>query len=110
MLHSMYQLRSALLLLFLLGAAALSSRLARVGQAADPCSVPSFTGPTNIFLNVPQALVVADFNNDGKNDLAVATDGVSSKISMLLGNGSGASLRCRVFPAGAVQSSSRLVI
>ena len=36
----------------------------------------------------PQALVTADFNGDGKPDLATANSG-SNNVTVLLGNGSG---------------------
>jgi hypothetical protein len=36
----------------------------------------------------PQAVITADFNNDGKRDLAVANEG-STSVSILLGNGNG---------------------
>jgi hypothetical protein len=39
----------------------------------------------------PSAVAVADFNGDGKNDLAVANYG-SNNISVLLGNGNGSFL------------------
>lgn len=49
----------------------------------------TFSSPTNFTVGKdPVSLVVADFNNDGKLDLATGNDG-SSTISILLGNGDG---------------------
>jgi len=52
------------------------------------CSAASFT-PTNFGVgNSPTNVAVADYNGDGKQDLAV-TNQVSNDISILLGNGNG---------------------
>src|SRR5215469_7280738 len=49
----------------------------------------SFLGPTNYPVGThPAAIVVGDFNGDGKADLAVANSG-GNDISILLGNGDG---------------------
>src|SRR6266850_3555570 len=63
--------------------------LGRPSQAADPCAIPSFGAAANISLNAPRAVVVADFNNDGKLDIVAANNRTSGTISILLGNGTG---------------------
>lgn len=63
--------------------------VARVGAAAGACTIPSFAAQPNISLDAPGAVVVDDFNNDGKPDLAIANKRTSGTISVLLGNGSG---------------------
>jgi len=78
----------ALLLCVLL----LSSSAAReqlLTQTSGPCTIPNFTGPTNINVLAPRALVVGDFNKDGKLDLAAANNRTSGTVSILLGNGNG---------------------
>ncbi len=52
------------------------------------CSSPTFS-PSNFATGTnPTNVAVADFNNDGKQDLAV-TNQVSNDVSVLLGNGNG---------------------
>src|SRR5690349_1870885 len=55
-----------------------------------PTFLPAVTVPAGIH---PHAVTVADFNNDGKPDLAVVNVGPSStsqsSLSVLLGNGNG---------------------
>jgi hypothetical protein len=53
--------------------------------AQSPVFGPSVSYPAQ---NMPIAVVMADFNSDGKPDLAVANTG-SSSISIFLGNGDG---------------------
>ncbi len=49
----------------------------------------TFGAPTRILVgNGPDAIVAADFNNDGKLDLAIANYG-DGTITLLLGNGDG---------------------
>jgi hypothetical protein len=56
--------------------------------AIASCLISNFT-PTSISFQSPaKALVVSDFNKDGKPDVAVATNGLQ-KISILFGNGNG---------------------
>jgi len=55
-----------------------------------------------------KAIVVADFNNDGKLDIAVADSG-SNNVSILLGNGDGTFQTTRNFDAGGVGGSSLAV-
>lgn len=56
-----------------------------LGNGAGGFSAPTtFTAGTNAY-----AIISADFNNDGKADLAVANN-ADNNISLLLGNGSGA--------------------
>src|SRR5881394_175785 len=63
--------------------------------SADFCARPSFAPARNYSAGQnPTAVVVGDFNNDGKPDLAVATRGeepdlVNGSVSILLGNGDG---------------------
>jgi len=52
----------------------------------------------------PQAIVVGDFNGDGKPDIAVA-NAASSNVSILLGNGDGTFQAARDFSAGNSPSS-----
>ena len=53
-----------------------------------PCAIPNFTGPTKVSLSSPRAIVVGDFNKDGKPDVATASH-FSNNVSILLGNGVG---------------------
>jgi len=55
-----------------------------------------------------KAIVVADFNNDGKLDIAVANAG-SNNVSILLGNGDGTFQATRNFDAGGAGGSSLAV-
>src|SRR6185437_3347430 len=48
----------------------------------------------------PQAVVTADFNHDGRLDLAVANV-ESDSVSVLLGNGNGSLQPARTFTTGA---------
>lgn len=52
------------------------------------CAAPSFTPSSFATGTNPTNLVVADFNNDNKQDVAV-TNQVSNDVSILLGNGNG---------------------
>ena len=52
-----------------------------------------------------KAIVVADFNNDGKLDIAVANSS-SNNVSILLGNGDGTFQATRNFDAGGTSGSS----
>lgn len=56
---------------------------------ADPCSIPNFVVSSNLSVNAPVAIVVADFNKDGRPDMAVAGSSGTTPIAILLGNGSG---------------------
>src|ERR1044071_4753814 len=58
-------------------------------EATTVCSNPSLTASANISLSRPSAVVVDDFNNDGKPDVAVGSSSSASVISVLLGNGAG---------------------
>ena len=55
--------------------------------AADPTFVPAPGSPFPVGTN-PHSLAAADFNRDGKLDLAVAEEGPDT-VSILLGNGAG---------------------
>src|SRR5262245_61304542 len=57
-------------------------------QPLEERCVPSFSPAVNYPVNVgPQAVATADFNGDGKLDLAVTSG--STTVSVLLGNGNG---------------------
>jgi hypothetical protein len=59
-------------------------------EALEDRTVPSFLPPVTFPVGVaPRAVTVADFNNDGKPDLAVVNTGSQGSVSVLLGNGSG---------------------
>jgi hypothetical protein len=65
-------------------------------EALEDRMVLSFLPPTTFPAGIlPRAVSVADFNNDGKPDLAVVNEGPSStstsqsSVSVLLGNGNG---------------------
>jgi hypothetical protein len=65
-------------------------------EALEERTVPTFLPPVTFPAGVlPHAVTVADFNNDGKPDLAVVNQGPSStstpqsSLSVLLGNGDG---------------------
>ena len=65
-------------------------------EALEDRTVPSFLPPVTLPVGVdPRAVAVADFNHDGKPDLAVANAGPfsaptsQSSVSVLLGNGGG---------------------
>jgi hypothetical protein len=58
-------------------------------DGAIPCTSSGFVGPFSVKLSeYPQAVVVADFNRDGKPDVVVPSDG-AGKISVMLGIGLG---------------------
>ena len=65
-------------------------------EALENRTVLSFVPPVTLPVGVqPRAVTVADFNNDGKPDLAVVNQGPfststsQSSLSVLLGNGNG---------------------
>jgi len=66
-------------------------------EFATPVSYPVGTSPT--------AVVIADFNGDGKVDLAVANSG-SGNVSILLGNGDGTYKPAVNFDAGMATPTS----
>src|SRR6267142_5011769 len=88
------------LLVALLIVATLFTHFVPTSEAADPCSIPNFSGPTNINVAAPRAIVVADFNNDGKLDLAAASSRTTGTVAILLGIGSGGSSAPANFSGG----------
>jgi len=75
-----------------------SASLASTGSTALPSFVKSSSSPTNPY---PQAVAVADFNGDGKADLAIPVYSIStplSDVSILLGNGDGTFTAAPVTP------------
>lgn len=70
-----------------------------LGTPANTSAV-SFAAPTSYPVGTnPAAIVVGDFNGDGKIDIAVANTG-SGDVSILLGNGDGTFQAARSFSAG----------
>src|SRR5437773_689958 len=86
--------------LFVLSLIMLSLCVVRPGEAADPCGIPNFSGPTTISLTTPKSIVIADFNKDGKLDLAAANNRISGTVSILLGDGTGGFAAPINFPGG----------
>ncbi|MBZ5552579.1 MAG: Ig-like domain repeat protein, partial [Acidobacteriia bacterium] len=75
----------------ILGILLLTWNLGSMGilMAAGRCTAPTFSTAVNLTVSAsPSAVIVADFNGDGKADLAIA-DQVSNTIAILLGNGNG---------------------
>jgi uncharacterized repeat protein (TIGR01451 family) len=70
------------------------------GSAVEFATAKNYPVGTN-----EKAIVVADFNNDGKLDLAVANSG-SNNVSILLGNGDGTFQAARNFDVGGTDGSS----
>ena len=74
-----------------------------VVQAVSAVSSMTFMTAAPVALpSSPSAVTVADFNGDGKADLAVAT---STGVSVLLGNGDGTFRTAGAYPAGAQPSA-----
>lgn len=70
------------------GTLTVAGRTFIIWQEANPCAVPDFiTAKSIIAGTAPLALVSADFNKDGKLDLAVTND--DSKMTVLLGAAQG---------------------
>jgi hypothetical protein len=88
-------------LLFLLSCTCLLSAHAR---AAGTCSVSTFGSPFVSGVGATRAVVVADFNGDGKPDVAAANE-FSNDVSVLLGNGDGTFAPDTRFPAGQLPRS-----
>jgi hypothetical protein len=82
--------------------AVLSAPFHGVGTIRDDdssCPEPSFGRPNNFAAGpAPWAVVAADFNRDGRLDLAVGNDD-SSSVSILLGDGAGGFAAASNFPA-----------
>jgi uncharacterized repeat protein (TIGR01451 family) len=75
----------------------------RAGSAVEFGVAKNYTVGMNA-----KAIVVADFNNDGKLDIAVANSN-SNNVSILLGNGDGTFQATRNFDAGGTGGSSLAV-
>src|SRR5207244_12611527 len=71
-----------------------------IGISHASTGTPSFAAAVNYTVGSnPEAVAVADFNGDGKVDLAVANSG-SGNISVLLGDGAGGFGTATPFTAG----------
>jgi hypothetical protein len=69
-------------------------------EALEDRSMPSFLGPVNYPVGLgPQAVAAADFNGDGRLDLAVANSG-DNTVSVRLGNGDGTFQAAQNFATG----------
>jgi hypothetical protein len=88
-------------LLFLLSFVCLLNAHAR---AAGTCSVSVFGSPFVSGVGATRAVVAADFNGDGKPDVAAANE-FSNDVSVLLGNGDGTFAPDTRFPAGQLPRS-----
>jgi hypothetical protein len=83
-------------------------------ETLEDRTVPTFVSPVTFPVGVdPRAVTVADFNNDGKPDLAIVNAGPSSasqsSLSVLLGNGDGSfqsALTTNVLNSGAGQGNA----
>lgn len=70
------------------GSLTVAGRTFTVWQEANPCTLPDFITAKSIFAGkAPLTLVSADFNKDGKTDIAVTND--DSKMTVLLGTAQG---------------------
>jgi hypothetical protein len=76
---------------FLLPLALVSSGLTHSSTttAVTPCTAPGFTTSATINLNRPRAVIVDDFNKDGKPDIGAINSGQVGPNSVALGNGDG---------------------
>ena len=88
-------------------AALLTSLFVSVASPVTPVDAAaslsfSLAGPVNSAVNSMRTLVAADFNLDGKNDLAAAVETTDS-VSVWLGNGNGTFGAAAVFPSGGNQ-------
>ena len=68
-------------------------------EALEGRWVPSFSQPVSYPVMNPSSLAAADFNADGKIDLA-SLDNPNHTLNVLLGNGDGTFQPARSFPAG----------
>lgn len=85
---------------------ALTFGLTATGYGASPCVGTNFNTPTNFTIPLnAQAMAVADFNNDGKPDLATSDGRNPGRVSVLLGNGTGGFAASMNFPGGRVAKS-----
>ena len=71
-------------------------------EALEDRAVPAFLSPTSFAVGTnPSGITVADFNGDGKSDIAVVNSGLTSTVGIMLSNGNG-TFQPRVdFPVGS---------
>ena len=77
---------------------ALAAAFAGVALAADPMFVPAPSSPF-VVGDQPHSIADADFNRDGRADLATANEG-SDNVSILLGKGAGGYTTGATIPVG----------
>jgi FG-GAP-like repeat/Abnormal spindle-like microcephaly-assoc'd, ASPM-SPD-2-Hydin len=69
-------------------------------SVVTPVVSVAFTGGNFPTFGFPEYVVVGDFNNDGKLDLAVANFTTANSVAILLGNGNGTFQPAVLYPAG----------
>ena len=69
-------------------------------RAAGTCSVSNFNPPVTSMAGRVRAVTVADFNGDGRMDVAAANE-IASNVSILLGNGAGIYAPAATFRTGS---------
>jgi hypothetical protein len=76
-------------------------------EALEDRALPAFLAPTTAILgNNTAGIAVADFNHDGKDDMAVANQSAAGTVSILLSNGNGSFQPAIAFAAGSYASDA----